>query len=92
MSTYKERFNDLHSAVREFLSDWRKGDFELPKIAQIDAKAMEESILKHLDFSLTYKDKHGRQSLCYVNVKSKRSVERIAKRHGWEVVKIEKRV
>ncbi|MBP7704156.1 MAG: hypothetical protein KA105_02585 [Caulobacter sp.] len=30
-------------AVNEFLSDWRKGDFELPKLAALDAQAIEEA-------------------------------------------------
>jgi hypothetical protein len=30
----------LHVAACEFLNDWKKGDFELPKLAQYDAESL----------------------------------------------------
>jgi hypothetical protein len=27
--------------VREFIEDWRKGDFELPRLAELDAQHVE---------------------------------------------------
>ena len=32
--------------VVEFLNDWKKGDFELPRLAQLDAEAMSEAAEK----------------------------------------------
>jgi hypothetical protein len=50
-----EYYRRLTVAVWEFLSDWRKGDFELPALAQYDAQAMEDAI-ENLDMSIS---QHG---------------------------------
>lgn len=39
-----EKPTDLEVRVREFLWDWRKGDFELPSLAARDAEAMERAL------------------------------------------------
>jgi hypothetical protein len=36
----------LATTTCEFLKDWRKGDFDLPRLAQLDAEAMEEAAIK----------------------------------------------
>lgn len=40
----KAEFNALLCAASEFLSDWRKGDFSLGKLARLDAEVIEKSI------------------------------------------------
>ena len=37
-----EKYDSLSSRCWEFLRDWKKGDFELCKLAACDAKAIEE--------------------------------------------------
>lgn len=42
----KPKRGDLEVAAREFLSDWRKGDFCLPSLAARDAEAIEMALLR----------------------------------------------
>ena len=35
----------IEMTAREFISDWRKGDFDLPKLAQYDAIALENALI-----------------------------------------------
>lgn len=41
----------LRVAVWEFLSDWRKGDFALPRLAELDALSMEEAFTATADIA-----------------------------------------
>lgn len=36
--------NKLFVAAKEFIDDWRKGDFSLPRLAEIDAEAIEAAL------------------------------------------------
>jgi hypothetical protein len=37
----------IHVAAVEFLNDWKKGDFELPRLAEHDANALKEACLRY---------------------------------------------
>jgi len=39
-----EALAGLEMAAREFLSDWKKGDFKLPKLAQYDAEVLKKKL------------------------------------------------
>lgn len=45
-------------AVKEFLQDWHKGDFELPRLAGLDAAAMESALVEYGKKLKEYEDAH----------------------------------
>lgn len=44
----REALNDIGIAAAEFISDWKKGDFVLPRLAQHDANSLDEKLKRHV--------------------------------------------
>lgn len=47
------------SAVNEFIVDWRKGDFKLPKLAALDAEVVERALIEYYEQRKNYKGSIG---------------------------------
>lgn len=46
-SDYIESLINVMACAREFVGDWRKGDFDLGTLAACDARSMEEALKRH---------------------------------------------
>jgi hypothetical protein len=41
-----KKYDRVVIAATELIRDWRKGDFELPRLAECDAEVLEDALLK----------------------------------------------